>query len=160
MTEAKWLSWPDPYDLLEQCLICDLTERRLRLFACACCRRLWHLLEDSRLRVAVEVAEQYADSQATLEELEATKGMAAAFLKDYRLHYWADTELIADDTDIDNLSPEERDAIRMALERRCDGEDDKRWAVREWHPDNAIPFSGPTCAENAIAFEPMFSRRA
>lgn len=130
MTEAEWLSGPDPYDLLEQCLICELTERRLRLFACACCRRLWHLLEDSRLCVAIEVAERYADSEATEQELEATRDMAAAFLENYVLQYWADTELITDDTDIDSLSTEERDAIRMALERHRDGEDEKRWAVR------------------------------
>lgn len=49
MTEANWLSWPDPYAMLEQCPICELTERRLRLFTCACCRRLWHLLESALL---------------------------------------------------------------------------------------------------------------
>ena len=32
----------------------------MRLFACACCRQIWHLLADQRLRTAVEAAEQYA----------------------------------------------------------------------------------------------------
>jgi hypothetical protein len=131
MTEAKWLSWPDPYDLLEQCLICELTERRLRLFACACCRRLWDRLEDDRLRVAIAVAEQFADSQATPEELEDARKMAANFLNDYILYYWADDELVAEDTDPNDLSTEERDAIEMALERRSDAdEEERRWAVR------------------------------
>lgn len=131
MTEAKWLSWPDPYDLLEQCLVCELTERRLRLFACACCRRLWHRLEDNRLRVAIEVAEQFADSQATPEELEGARKMAANALNDYILYYWPD-ELVAEDTHPDCLSTEERDAIRMASERRSDDAEEgaRRWAVR------------------------------
>jgi hypothetical protein len=33
-------------------------------------------------------------------------------------------------------------------------------AMGEWHPDNASLSSGLIYAENAIASEPMFSRRA
>ncbi len=64
MTEAEWLTCDDPATLLEF-LHGKTSERKLRLFACGCCRRLWHLLVDGRSRKGVEVAEQYADGVVT-----------------------------------------------------------------------------------------------
>jgi hypothetical protein len=45
--------------------------RKLQLFACACCRLVWHLLIDQRSREAVEAAERRADGVASDNEIEA-----------------------------------------------------------------------------------------
>ena len=68
MNEAGWLASGD-LDALLRFLLGRASERKLRLFACACCRRVWHLLADPRSRQAVEVAERFADGQATEVEL-------------------------------------------------------------------------------------------
>src|SRR5262245_44329822 len=49
----------------------SLPERRSRLFGVACCRRLLHLIVDSRSLKALEVTERYADGAATSDELDA-----------------------------------------------------------------------------------------
>lgn len=46
-------------------------EKTARLFACWCVRQIWHLLIDERSEKAVEIAERYANGEATQEELGA-----------------------------------------------------------------------------------------
>jgi hypothetical protein len=64
LTAERWLVWTDPKPMLEGC---RGQPRKLRLFACACVRRVWHQLP-SESRRAVELAERFADGEATDEE--------------------------------------------------------------------------------------------
>ena len=70
MTEADWLTSTNPAPMLES-LRGKASDRKLRLFAAACCRRLWHLLTNEASRDAVAVAERLADGLATNAERRA-----------------------------------------------------------------------------------------
>jgi hypothetical protein len=48
----------------------EASDRKLRLFACACHRRVSHLLPDHRARAAVEIAGRVADGLLPAEEVE------------------------------------------------------------------------------------------
>lgn len=69
MTSAEWLACTDPAAMLD--FLGNLpSDRKLRLFACACCRRVDHLL-CSRTLAGVEVAEAFADGAADVAALAA-----------------------------------------------------------------------------------------
>jgi hypothetical protein len=50
-----------------------LTKRKLRLFAVACCYRIWHLIPDPRSKCGVEFVERYADGLATVGDLDMAR---------------------------------------------------------------------------------------
>lgn len=68
MTEREWWACTSPLKML-LFLRGKVSERKLRLFAAACCRTIWPLLPPGRGEHAVEVAERYADGLATAGEL-------------------------------------------------------------------------------------------
>jgi hypothetical protein len=69
MTESEWLEWRDPGLMVAHLLRGTASERKLRHFAVACCRQVWHLLRESGSRRAVELAESYADGLTSEGEL-------------------------------------------------------------------------------------------
>jgi hypothetical protein len=92
MNEEAWLTTTDPQKMLAF-LRGKASDRKLRLFLCACCRlRLWsELLQEARS--AVEVCEDYADGQATKKQLKqarlAARKTSGHADKNPGLGYWS-----------------------------------------------------------------------
>src|SRR5215471_17108961 len=61
MTEAEWLACEEPRLMLEF-LGERASDRKFRLFGCACCRRLWDLLPSDLNRQAVQAIEEHPDT--------------------------------------------------------------------------------------------------
>lgn len=76
MTEAEWGTCADLRKMLNF-LERTPSDRKLRLFSVACCRRIWRLLPDNDLREAVEVANRFAESEVTIDLLQ--KGELATY---------------------------------------------------------------------------------
>ena len=76
MTEAEWLACEDPDPMLKF-LGKKYSPRKLRLFAVACCRTVWHILGEAGHR-AVEVAESFAEGQVSREDLDRAGDAAFA----------------------------------------------------------------------------------
>jgi hypothetical protein len=125
MTEQEWLHCAEPDVMLtyllsrarewpERILFWwrSPSERKWRLFACACCRRIWPCFEDERSRKAVEVSEKYADGLARRGELsKARKAAERAAMHD--ASWW---EVF-------------RDWLAMDI-----------WGAAGWDPQEAAPF--------------------
>lgn len=76
MTQGEWDHCTDPQAMLDFLRSTGPSERKLRLFAVGCCRRIWSLLSDERSRHAVDIAEAYAEGRATSGELSQALGLA------------------------------------------------------------------------------------
>lgn len=72
MKEAEWLACRVPHkavDHVRRDLERRVPDRKLWLFACACCRRVWDFMEDARSRDVVLMAERLADGSGSREGL-------------------------------------------------------------------------------------------
>lgn len=67
MIEAEWLSCDDPSAMLEF-LKGRASDRKLRLFAVACCRNILHHCSNPHIATSVEISERFADGIATPSE--------------------------------------------------------------------------------------------
>jgi hypothetical protein len=86
MTEQEWKTSTDPGAMLHFLQQRGgVSARKMRLFACACCRLVWHLLVDERSRAAVEAAELLAEGLLAAEmQEEAFREASAALRNLYR----------------------------------------------------------------------------
>jgi hypothetical protein len=77
MNEVEWLAGTDPDAMLDY-LEGKVSERRLRLFACACCRRLWRHVKNPTVRGAVEASEAFAEGKIRRRALRQARQQAEA----------------------------------------------------------------------------------
>jgi hypothetical protein len=77
MTENEWLTGNDLRAMLSHVRSgANLTRskpgrRKMRLFACGCCRHVWDMLPDDKVKKVLAVCEQYADGEADDKAREA-----------------------------------------------------------------------------------------
>jgi hypothetical protein len=130
MTEDDWLTCADP-NLLLDLLDGRASARKLRLFACACCRRVKRLLDEQALR-AIEVAERYADGDLSTEALRAAR--LAANPDRTRPYRWEETVALAAVREA--TCPPSREAARRAANaaaaaaRSSVSDDESYWQSR------------------------------
>src|SRR3954466_10702136 len=70
MTDTEWQASTDPTAMLEA-IRGRVTERKLRLLACALARLVWDQLPDGLLREAVEAGERHADGLISDDDRQA-----------------------------------------------------------------------------------------
>jgi hypothetical protein len=68
MTEAEWLACADPKTML-MFLRGKVSDRKLRLFEVACCRRIWDFIREPQSEAVVEITERSADAPVNVQEV-------------------------------------------------------------------------------------------
>jgi hypothetical protein len=90
MTEQEWLACADPDAMLAAVQESNAaSERKFRLFAVGCCRRIRPLITPEESWKAVEVAEQYADGAATADAQHAASDRVDAAYSAWDAAAWS-----------------------------------------------------------------------
>src|SRR5437870_3592892 len=76
MTEQEWLAGNDPKLMLKS-LCGKASNRKLRLFAVACCNRIRPVLNDPLCDKLIDLAERFADGNTTEAKLDNVRGKVA-----------------------------------------------------------------------------------
>lgn len=144
MTEAQWLEGRDLEGMLRYATGWA-GDRKLRLFAVACCRYVASELAAPASRRAVEVAERYADRQADRNELyEArTKAWALGMKREHARRDAGDLPITLHPVFLAAYAAEERVenvAVKLAQNLANSGADVRREAARLLHEVLGNPF--------------------
>jgi hypothetical protein len=75
MTEAEWLACEEPMPMLRY-METAASDRKMRLFECACVRRVWHRVSDERLERVLFGLENFADGLISAHELKPIHELA------------------------------------------------------------------------------------
>lgn len=117
MTESEWNDCADPafmYDLVRR----TVSERKLRLIACACCRRVQHLVRGFSTPIILDLAERMAEGQASEEEVAQVRNENWAYTREpCSPHHSSSPSLAVPDlaTGAVAFAAEERDACFRAV---------------------------------------------
>jgi len=82
MTEVEWLAYRTEPKAMLSWLRGKATNRKKRLFGFACCRRIWNLIGNEKIRSAVLLAERFADGLLTDEERAVAHAEAEAVARE------------------------------------------------------------------------------
>src|SRR5215510_4357640 len=109
MTEQEWLRSPEP-EVMVTTLSYHLKRartkdgrRKLRLFGCACCRRVVHLFPDEPWWHLVDLVEKLADGTVSQPEVDAALG---------------DAELVRHEGEEDQVR-QARTCLHLAIDKLC-----------------------------------------
>jgi hypothetical protein len=88
MTEDEWLTYSkEPKVMLSQ-VRPQASNRKKRLFGCACCRRIWGLIGNEKSQSAVDLAERFAGGLVTEEQRAVAHAEAEAIAVQANAKQW------------------------------------------------------------------------
>jgi hypothetical protein len=112
MTEAEWLTGTDPTPMLKF-LKGQASDRKLQMFGCACCRRVWHLL-GTKCHAVIKAVESFADGHASMERVEqAYRGIRNNFGRE--THLWSCVEELRSASETDAVVRVSEAVVRDAF---------------------------------------------